>query len=725
MRLAVAEREVDVVGLDNGKPFRIEATGKAFRVLSSNLYRDKIGAVVREIGTNGRDEHIKLGKPELPFSVHLPNAMEPFFSVRDYGPGISPEDMDAVYTVYFHSTKTHSNRYTGALGLGSKSPFAYTESFTVVSHQSGTKRTYVVYMNKDGVPTYDLMNEAPTDEPDGLEVSVPVARTYDFQTFADRAADIYSRFTPRPTVTGHRGFVFRERRVIINGKGWKLVDGSGPLAVMGPIAYRVSPCDIHGGYPVELTALLGASIEVDFPMGSLDISPGREDLSYDPQTSQTLVKRFKQIHGELVAEVQAKFDACTTVLAAKGLHGELFSHRSRGLGSLVAHHTFTFRGKPISTNMVTVDVEGHYPNLTIVSYMDSSRRHRGKTHCRKTLIAQNGEQRPIAAEDIEMVIWPETEVTVLHNDLSGRGMGGRIRLRRANKPQEALLVVTGDEADYRRLLAELEGATGGKTSDLPKPERPRGTSPSGARGKRIYLLDNHHSEHVLDLGWRSSTNWVAEDADAHSDACFYIPLNSGRGPDDAVPKTLGRMMVLAKNLDILPLPIYGLTPLWSRKAQKPGSGWTAVWDEITERGLALLTSPDVVAAFEHEERLAKLGAAFSSVATHRADLRRVVELLDKDHPLSRFHADTIAPKAVPNMPKLRELAMLLCHTLPSATSDFCDRWRALDARYPLLTPLLSSGALSTTIFGRMVDATFPQRVADYVKMIDTTQPVPV
>ena len=52
----------------------------------------------------------------------------------------------------------------GVLGLGSKSPFAYTDQFTVESFQGGTKRTYTAYKNEDGNPVFALLNEQETDE---------------------------------------------------------------------------------------------------------------------------------------------------------------------------------------------------------------------------------------------------------------------------------------------------------------------------------------------------------------------------------------------------------------------------------------------------------------------------------------------------------------------------------------------------------------------------------
>src|SRR5687768_10932663 len=63
--------------------FRIKASRKAFEILSGNLYSNKLAACVRELSTNAVDSHVMAGKPTDPIIVHLPNSLEPYFSVKD------------------------------------------------------------------------------------------------------------------------------------------------------------------------------------------------------------------------------------------------------------------------------------------------------------------------------------------------------------------------------------------------------------------------------------------------------------------------------------------------------------------------------------------------------------------------------------------------------------------------------------------------------------------
>ena len=72
-------------------------------------------------------------------------------SVRDYGPGLSHDDMFRVFTRYGRSTKRDSNEVVGMLGIGSKSGFAYADTFTVVSRHGGRVRTYVAALDESEI----------------------------------------------------------------------------------------------------------------------------------------------------------------------------------------------------------------------------------------------------------------------------------------------------------------------------------------------------------------------------------------------------------------------------------------------------------------------------------------------------------------------------------------------------------------------------------------------
>ena len=133
MKLHTSQNTIEKSSSFQTSNFKIDATAKAFAILSDSLYSNKIKAVVREISTNAYDAHVAAGCPDKPFYVQIPTKLDTTFAVRDYGTGLSHDDCFGLYTTYFRSDKTDSNKAVGCLGLGSKSPFAYTDQFLVES----------------------------------------------------------------------------------------------------------------------------------------------------------------------------------------------------------------------------------------------------------------------------------------------------------------------------------------------------------------------------------------------------------------------------------------------------------------------------------------------------------------------------------------------------------------------------------------------------------------
>jgi hypothetical protein len=139
----------------------------------SKLYAYPIRTLVQEYICNGRDamrEAYTWGK--LPIEITVPNTLEPVFKVRDYGIGISADRMEHIFVNYGSSTKRNTNAQTGGFGIGAKSAFSYTDSFTITSFVAGTKYLYVAHLGDNG--GVNLINAEPTTERNGVEISIGV-----------------------------------------------------------------------------------------------------------------------------------------------------------------------------------------------------------------------------------------------------------------------------------------------------------------------------------------------------------------------------------------------------------------------------------------------------------------------------------------------------------------------------------------------------------------------
>jgi len=127
------KNENSVMLSDNFKSvsFGIKQDGLAhiFGVLRNQLYSDKILAVVREYSANAVDANVEAGKEDQAIVITAPNSFDPTFRVRDFGNGLNEEEIRDIYANYGESTKRKSNKFIGQLGLGSKSGFAYGDTF--------------------------------------------------------------------------------------------------------------------------------------------------------------------------------------------------------------------------------------------------------------------------------------------------------------------------------------------------------------------------------------------------------------------------------------------------------------------------------------------------------------------------------------------------------------------------------------------------------------------
>ena len=234
--------------------FRIRNSAKAFNILSSGLYANKIRAIIRELSCNAVDSHIAAGKQDTPFDVHLPNQLEPWFSIRDYGTGLNHDQVTNIYTTYFESTKTNSNDFIGALGLGSKSPFSYTDNFTVTAIQNGRKGIYSAFINDVGVPSIALMNEEQVTEPNGVEVKFSVNDRYDFHKFEEELAKKINSVTPVNTAKEDLTEVIAKAT---RGRGVDLVfECTGNEKVAASVFEHLRPGGtvVHIGLPLENTS---------------------------------------------------------------------------------------------------------------------------------------------------------------------------------------------------------------------------------------------------------------------------------------------------------------------------------------------------------------------------------------------------------------------------------------------------------------------------------------
>lgn len=290
--------------------FRIKNSHRAFEILSSGLYSNKVLAIIRELSCNAYDSHVAAGRRDQSFDVHLPNQLEPWFSIRDYGIGLTHDQVVNIYTTYFETTKSDSNDYIGALGLGSKSPFSYTNNFTVIAIKDHRRGIYTAFINDLGVPSIALMYEEDTNEPNGLEVRFAVTNSSDYYVFLKNARDVYTYFEPKPIVGGVENFIPYSKKYdiknIVNGVH-SLVGSGYAYAVMGNVAYPIDVPERQQRLG-ELSNLLNCNLEFNFAIGELDVQASREGLAYTEKTIKAIADKLTFLSKGLTAKLTEEVD---------------------------------------------------------------------------------------------------------------------------------------------------------------------------------------------------------------------------------------------------------------------------------------------------------------------------------------------------------------------------------------------------------------------------------
>ena len=137
--------------------------------LLRNNYSNPLLATIREIVANALDV-TKSKKIE----IQLPTKLEPNFIVRDFGCGLSEEDMLGLYTKYGKSTKRDCNNAIGGFGTGRFAPLSYTDSFIVRSVHKGHKHSYIIRVDEHDDTIVSQIESTKTNEADGIYVQVGI-----------------------------------------------------------------------------------------------------------------------------------------------------------------------------------------------------------------------------------------------------------------------------------------------------------------------------------------------------------------------------------------------------------------------------------------------------------------------------------------------------------------------------------------------------------------------
>ena len=227
------------------------ATSHVLNTLST-LYTNPPYAVMREFIANGIDAHKDAGY-DGPVEVELPTLDAPHIVIRDHGNGMDRDTLVNTYYNYGESTKRGDTTRIGAFGLGSKSAFALSPTWELVSVTDTSVIRVRSTINGDGMPEHTL-DEQPNSSSmeNGVTAIIPVSSAYPVRQFSTEAERLVS-WLPKGSVELKRGGNFHTtsphwtERAVAHGnlafpKGNTLNDAN---VVMGGVPYRADLKEAH------------------------------------------------------------------------------------------------------------------------------------------------------------------------------------------------------------------------------------------------------------------------------------------------------------------------------------------------------------------------------------------------------------------------------------------------------------------------------------------------
>ena len=272
-----------------------------FELMSTRLYSNAIGSVIREITANSLDANIEADK-NVPIVVTLDRDIENnsyYIEFSDSGNGINEKQFKSIYMSWFNSTKRESNKYTGYFGAGSKSPLAYSDYFYVTTVADSYKTKYIVSKSKEGPIAEKLVNTHFVTEPSGTVIRIDIKNDTDKDRFVEEIRKQLCYFEDVYIKCNFEYFDNHFR--VYEGDTFKFRSGNIPYTSMHIILGSVV-------YPIDWRLIgineIDIPVGVKFEIGSLQVVPSREALEYT-QESKTLIKERIEL---CIEELKTKFN---------------------------------------------------------------------------------------------------------------------------------------------------------------------------------------------------------------------------------------------------------------------------------------------------------------------------------------------------------------------------------------------------------------------------------
>lgn len=273
----------------------------------SKLYAYPIRTLVQEYICNGRDAMREAGTwGKMPMVISVPNKFEPTFKVRDYGVGITPDRMENIFVNYGSSTKRNTNTQTGGFGIGAKSAFSYTDSFTITSFVDGMKYLYVAHLGDSG--GVNLISKESTTEANGVEISIGV-KSNDVGAFRDAVQRCVRYWTEPLKFQGVPDGDIQQVKPIVTLDNMSVYIGTGEtIYLIDGIEYALMEQEIGSYWKTAPSLSSDSIVAINLPNGYFKIASSRERLESNDDNKAKQKQTFAKCEATIHALVQSEIN---------------------------------------------------------------------------------------------------------------------------------------------------------------------------------------------------------------------------------------------------------------------------------------------------------------------------------------------------------------------------------------------------------------------------------
>ncbi|MEO7099056.1 MAG: hypothetical protein ABI162_06820 [Luteolibacter sp.] len=583
------------VPIEIGLSDRLEDQQMIMTVLSDSLYTDKIAAVIREYACNAADANVEAGVGDTPIEVRLPNKLEPTLAIRDFGFGMSKEQVIGTFCKMGSSTKRASNEVTGMLGIGSKAGIAYGDSFMVTSYSGKSLVIYNIY-REQGQLKLAILHEGPSDAPMGLEVKVPV-RQNDIDSFVQTAQRVLRYFRVTPIIQGAT-CDFSRSGPQYAGTGWRYTGDSSSVAIMGNVGYDLkAPA---GSFTSQAETLVSLGVELDFEIGDLEVAANREGLQYKDRTVQAIAARLKTVEQEIAEVFTNEISGASSFWEAKLKYSEVFDRTStsrysyRSLKDVVGKKIM-WNGIAIGSGTFNLDAtDGSIPGVSVKRYsLTSGRRLRSTDYVHDV--------RPV---DVELILNDLPTKTASPNRLRGFFDARVPRGPHNDLVDSAILLTFEDDTAKDAFIKEkkLEGAPMTLFSSIAPVSSSLGGSSSRPASVSAHAAKHHASVvslrdglHVNASSNAQSEYWEGQSVDLKKGKGTHVVIDRfladlGAGNKEMPSSTLLHIVQQCRKGGLLEKDelVYGVK---RPQADKVGPGWVNLKDRLETNLKAMAKKP--------------------------------------------------------------------------------------------------------------------------------------